>query len=678
MKSSFNIITIFLCFISYQSFAEQQASINNTEIIFSSDEINIEFPKIILKDIETKIKIILNNPEQIKLYDKKEIKIFFNDKLIKLEVSNGIATLRHKFTSKKKITIKIAHFIYSRTVNPIPLWLSILPPLLAILIALLFREVYTALFIGILSGTSVIYFYQEQSIFIAFFKGLFAVVDTYILQAMNDASHLSIIIFSMLIGATVILITSNGGMKGVVNKLSKYANTAKSGQLVTWLLGIIIFFDDYANTLVVGNTMRPITDRLKISREKLSYLVDSTAAPVAAIAFVTTWIGAELGYIENAISNIAPIRESEGVFSIFISSLQYSFYPIFTLIFIFILIMKSRDYGPMLRAEKKARTSEMASDIPVKSKDEEFEVIEAVKEAKPRWFNAVIPIAFIVFTTIIGLFYSGFCACKEKLCSLSVISDDSSFITIWNNLQFLHNTPDSFFEKLGTVIGASDSYSALLWASLLGLCIAILLTVSQRIMNIKRTIVAVLQGFKTMLGAILILILAWALAIITEDMHTADFITGLMGQNISPWLIPAMTFILASLVAFSTGSSWGTMAILYPLMLPLAWKVCQASGYNYDSSMMIFYNVVSCVLAGSVLGDHCSPISDTTILSSLASSCNHIDHVKTQLPYAITVGAVAVIFGTIPAAFGISSFILMPVGIIALYFIVVLFGKKVE
>jgi Na+/H+ antiporter NhaC len=270
----------------------------------------------------------------------------------------------------------------------------------------------------------------------------------------------------------------------------------------------------------------------------------------------------------------------------------------------------------------------------------------------PRWYNAAIPVFIIIFGTFAGLLYTGW---------------DQS---VWSDVNLTFGT------KLSTVIGNSDSYKALLWASISGVLVAILLTLVQKILNLKDTIDSLINGFRTMLTAIIILVLAWSIALVTKHLHTADFISqSLVSINISPQFIPAFTFILGALVAFSTGSSWGTMAILYPLILPASWLIAQNFGMNHESSLAIFYNVVSAVLAGSVLGDHCSPISDTTILSSLASSCNHIDHVRTQLPYALVVGGVSIVVGTIPSAFGISSWILFPSGLLILFLIVKLFGK---
>ena len=656
MSKNYFILFIFL-FAFFFTFSPSEVIGNNqndffteiTDTIFSENDIEIEFKSIIVEGVGTKIFIILKNPEQKKYYNNRSINVFINDSLINVKIKNNKGAIPYTFISKETISVKTGNYFFSETITPIPLWLSILPPLIAILIALIFKEVFTALFIGILVGTTTIYFYQGSSIFAAIFKGMFAIIDTYILESLSDKGHLSIIVFSMLIGAMVNLITSNGGMKGIVNILSKFAKTARLGQLVTWFLGIIIFFDDYANTLVVGNTMRPITDKLKISREKLSYIVDSTAAPIAALALITTWIGIELSYIQDGINAIG-INES--AYGVFVSSLNTRFYPIFTLIFIFILVIKKRDFGPMLHAERKARKSENIQLINNNSNNlNESEISDKIKA---RWFNAAIPVLIVIFGTLAGLLYTGW---------------DSD---VWNNENI------SFSTKLSKIVGNSDSYKALLWSSLLGTVTAILLSVSQKLLSMRKSIDSLIKGFKTMLTAILILILAWSLALVTEHLHTADFISqGLVNANISPFLIPALTFILSALIAFSTGSSWGTMAILYPLILPASWLISDNYGMDYDASLSIFYNVVSSILAGSVLGDHCSPISDTTILSSLASSCNHIEHVRTQLPYALTVGAVSVVIGTIPAAYGISSYILFPLGIIVLYLIVVIFGKKV-
>jgi len=606
----------------------------------------VETPFIIIKNIPTDIIV---NPNTNRKFLEDTIYLEVNNKKVAAIKTSQKFQFSHTFTKKEQLKIRYREQEQVKEISPIPLWFSVIPPLVAIAIALLLKEVFTALFIGLLTGTFTIYLFNGFSVFQSFFRGIFEIIDTYILKSLNDSGHLSIIIFSMLIGGMVNIITRNGGMKGVVNYLSKYANTPRSGQFVTWLLGIAIFFDDYANTLVVGNTMRPMTDKLRISREKLAYIVDSTAAPIAAIAFVTTWIGAELSYIEDGINTIGL---NESAYSIFFNSLKYSFYPILALLFIVILIYRRSDFGPMYLAEKNARKNGVNTDNgnSFSNKLNELEVPDTIKA---RWYNAAIPVFIIIIGTFVGLIYTGFDA------------------EIWNNSSY------GFTTKLSNIIGNSDSYSALMWASLSGVLVAIILTLSQRILSLKDTIDSMVNGFRTMLTAILILTLAWAIALLTKHLHTADFISqALIELKMSPYLVPSLTFILAALVAFSTGSSWGTMAILYPLILPATWLICQKYGMDYDASMMIFYNVVSTVLSGSVLGDHCSPISDTTILSSLASSCNHIEHVRTQLPYAITVGVVSVFLGTLPAAYGVPPIILFTGNLIILYLIVRFLGKK--
>jgi len=341
------------------------------------------------------------------------------------------------------------------------------------------------------------------------------------------------------------------------------------------------------------------------------------------------------------------------VYSIFISSLAYSFYPIFALLFMLILILRERDFGPMYLAEKQARLGNNDEKRGV-IKNEELDEFTAKEGIKHKSYNAIIPVITVIIGTIIGLIHTGWD---------QTVMDDEML---------------SFGRKISTIIGNADSYKALLWSSLAGLFTAILLSVTQKLMNIHQSVNAAIGGFKTMLTAIIILVLAWSLALVIEDLHTADLLTSIMSDNVSPYFVPTLTFLLAAIVAFSTGSSWGTMAILYPLMLPSSWAICLAAGIPEVETLSIFHNVVACVLAGAVLGDHCSPISDTTILSSLASSCNHINHVRTQMPYALTVGSVAIVFGTIPAAFGVPFWITVPSGILTLYLIIGKLGKKIQ
>ncbi len=534
--------------------------------------------------------------------------------------------------------------------HTIPLWLSILPPLLAIFLALLIKEVISSLFAGIWLGALILYRFRPED----WLNSIFRVIDTYVLDVFKDSGHVSVIIFSLLIGGMVGIVSRNGGMAGIVQRLSRFANSARNTQLITWLMGIAIFFDDYANTLIVGNTMRPVTDRFRISREKLAYLVDSTAAPVSALAFVTTWIGAELGYIGT---QSAHLGITESPYSIFFHSLPYAFYPILTLIFIFMLVRTKRDYGSMYHAEMRARQENRLYETP-ESQREEAPVDDSLRSMEPvegiryRWQNAFYPIVTVIVVTIAGLLYTGY---------------DPA---IWHSGK-------GFLTKLSETIGQADSYVALLWSSLSGTIVAIALSVATKTLSFRYSIETMIDGIKTMLPAILILVLAWSLASVTETLHTAEFLTSAMGGSVNPYWMPFIAFLLAAVISFSTGSSWSTMAILYPIALPTSWVLSTHAGLSHQEAIVIYYNVVAVVLGGSVFGDHCSPISDTTVMSSLASSCNHIDHVRTQMPYALTVAVVSLGIGTVFVYIGLPWWLNFAVAAGILYLILRMAGRPV-
>lgn len=559
----------------------------------------------------------------------------------------------------------------------IPLWWSVVPPLVAIILALLLRQVLLALFMGILAGSWVVNGMQLSPY--GLMKSFFYVIDHYIIGALNSSSHLSVIVFSVMIGGVVAIISRNGGMAGVVDKFAPLAKGPKSTQMVAWILGVAIFFDDYANSLIVGNTVRPMTDKFKISREKLAYIVDSTAAPIAAVAFITTWIGAELNYISDALPSLTGLENPPSAYSIFLSSLSYSFYSFFTLIFILIIIFTGRDFGGMYKAESRARITGRVYEKEGDSiTDNDMEELEPVAGAPHRWINGFLPVFVVVFGTLMGLIDTGMEACYAALVEDGVAVAHSGWGEVWSHIQFLDPEGQAGgLRKLGILVGNSDSYAALLWASMSAIIVAVILTVGQRIMKLGESIETVVAGFKTMMPALLILILAWSLATTTEELSTAEFLTTALGDSLSPYMVPVIVFVLAAVIAFSTGSSWSTMAILYPIAIPMVWIISQNAGLPLDVSMELLYNVIAVVLAASVLGDHCSPISDTTILSSLACNCNHIDHVKTQLPYALTVGLVSILMTYVSTAFGTPFILNLVVGVGLLLGFVMLVGKKV-
>lgn len=517
--------------------------------------------------------------------------------------------------------------------NVIPGWLSIIPPLIAIFLALVIRQVVVSLSLGIFSGALIYYNFDPLTALLRF-------ADTLMINVLIDKDHMFIIIFTLLIGGVVGVISANGGTTGLAQQITKFAKTARSGMISSWLLGVMIFFDDYANSLIIGNMMRPITDKLKISREKLAYIVDSTAAPIASIVIISTWVGYEVGLISDGLNSIG---SNQNAYDVFISAIPYSFYPIATLFFVFLTSFMQRDFGPMLKFERKARKSEVVFSDDI-GDDKPATLVKA------KWYNGAIPIFVILLGTMFGLAATGISNLNE-----AGIAEYS----------------------VQNIINHADSFSSLLWASFIASIVAIVMTVSQGILSLHKAVGAWEKGIQSMLIAVIILVFAWAISAVTNDLRTADYIISLLSDSIDPRFLPAIVFIICAVIGFSTGTSWGTMAIVMPIVIPLTYHVANIFGLEGESAQIVMYGVISSVLAGSVFGDHCSPIADTTILSSLASKCNHIDHVKSQLPYAILVGALSLIFGSIPAAFGLSPFISIALIFGALILVLKFFGKKV-
>lgn len=518
--------------------------------------------------------------------------------------------------------------------------LSVIPPIVAIILALLTKHVVLSLFFGVWLGSTFIYGNNPL-------LGFLHLIDRFVKPAIADPDHAAIIIFSMLLGGMVGVMSKSGGTAGIVSLVIKWAKSKTTGQFATWLLGIIIFFDDYANTLIVGHTMRPITDRLKISREKLAFIVDSTAAPVAGLT-MSTWIGYELGLISDAIQNTT---YSGNALSVFVLSIPYRFYPILAIFFVFIISVMRRDFGPMRRAEERAwKTGQLFAEGSHPAEDSS-DLAQVMPEAKTpcRWYNGIIPIVVVIVATLMGLYVTG----KNVLLEAGI---------------------DAISIK--EIIGASDSFQALFWGALFGCVTAILLSLTQRILTVTEAMDAWFAGLKSMLLAMVILTFAWSIGAVTKEMQTAEYLTQILGGSLNPSWIPALTFILAAFTSFATGTSWGAMAILIPLVLPLSWQIATAAGLSPEAVQTIFFASTSGVLAGSIFGDHCSPISDTTVMSSMASACDHIDHVRTQMPYAVLVGMVSLFAGLIPAGFGVSPYISLVVSATVLFLVLRFVGKR--
>lgn len=502
-------------------------------------------------------------------------------------------------------------------------WLSIIPPIIAIVLSLFTGEVLLSLFISVLVGATIL----AGNPMVGFTE----ILNNYIVGSVTDSWNASILIFSLSIGGFIGILSKNGGSKGIADIVIKKAKSSKSTLFTTWLMGVLIFFDDYANSLIVGNTMRSITDKMKISREKLSYIVDSTSAPVASIAIISTWVGFETGLIKDGLESLGL---NLSAYNLFLQTIPYRFYSLLALAFVLIIIFTGKDFGPMYKAEKRAYlTGKVVDDNDTPMVSDELNKIEDSVESG-KWYNAIIPILSVIGITLFGLYING-----GGLEGASI--------------------RDAF--------GNADSSVVLLWASFGGTFIAAIMGLVQRIMTIKEIADSWINGVKSMTTASVILVLAWSLGSVNEGLHTADFIVSIAKDNIPAFLLPLIMFLIPLAISFSTGTSWGANSIVMPLAIPLAVQI---------GGVELLVPVVGAVLTGAVFGDHISPISDTTIMSSMATGSDHIAHVKTQIPYAVLVGVVSIITGFIPAGIGFSPYLSLLIGLTLLIIIVKVFGKN--
>ena len=527
--------------------------------------------------------------------------------------------------------------LYQFNKNVISGWISVLPPLIAIVLAFVSRSVIPSLFAAIWFGVWSLSGFRLGGII----SSLLDSFHYYILNTLIDRDHAIITLFTLMLGGMVGIVYRSGGMHGIIQQMIKKADTPRKGQIAIWLFGIIIFFDDYSNTLIVGNTSRLLCDKLKISRQKLAYLVDSTSAPVATIAVVTTWIGFQVGIIADALPGLDGLNES--AYMLFIHSIPYSFYPFLAIIMVGFVVFSGKDIGPMVHAEKQARMNiQYSPDMLETDSGSGVDDLFVKKNIPYRAINAILPIAVLIFSMFYFIFTSG---------------EGNS---------------------LKDILGSADTFGALMHSTLLSALVAAGLAISQGILNLNETLDAWFSGLKFMLMGMLVLILAWALADISKDLHTADYIVSTLGDSIPMSVLPVIIFLVAAATAFGTGSSWGVMAILMPLVIPLAWAVMENNGATTPENYHILYSSIACVLTGAVWADHCSPISDTTILTSMASGCELMDHVWTQMPYAISTGAAALLLGTLPAGFGAPWWILLLLGILSQILVIRHFGRTVD
>lgn len=529
-------------------------------------------------------------------------------------------------------------------------WWTLLPPLAAIVLAFITKDVVLSLFLGVFSG-AVLMQAPVYGFVGGIFQGFLSVVR-YILHSLADPWNAGVILHCLAIGGLIGLVTKLGGARAVAEALVRRATSRRSAQVVTWLLGHLVFFDDYANCLIVGPIMRPVTDRLRISRERLSFLIDATAAPVAGIALISTWIGYEIGLIRDSYQVIGQAVNSYGIF---VETIPYRFYNLFMLAFVLFTSYYLKEFGPMLKAERRAfKEGKVLSDTatPMIGDDEALAPKEGVKL---NVWNAIIPIGVLIVSAFVGFYYNGWTTIMN--------SGDQELIAL------LNNNPLSF-TALRETFGASDASIVLFEAALLASMVAIGMGVAQKVFTVSEAIETWIQGMKSLLITGVILLLAWSLSSVIKELGTALFLVSVLSDTLPAFLVPTLIFVLGCIIAFATGTSYGTMGILMPLTIPLAAAISPEPGY-------IVMNV-GAVLTGAIFGDHCSPISDTTILASMGAAADHLDHVKTQLPYAIGIGLYTIVAGYIPVGLGLPVWPVLIVSTIFLGLLVKCFGSPVE
>lgn len=525
---------------------------------------------------------------------------------------------------------------------------SLVPPVTAIGLALITKQVLPSLFISIWVGASILNGGNP-------FAGFADMIQNYIAGSIAEPWNAAIITYSLTLGGMIGIISRSGGIKAVGDILSVKARTARSGQLATLLMGLIIFFDDYANTLLVGNTMRPITDKLKISREKLAYICDSTAAPVASMALVSTWTAYEMGLIRSAFDTLGIHMN---IYEAFLRSIPFRFYSIIALFFVGVVALLGRDYGAMYRAEKRARkTGKVIGDDSSPLAARELTDMKIKEAGVLRWYNALVPVLTVVIMVFVGLYIHGY---REIMSG----SDYELITSIQAHPFALSTFRDTF--------GHANAAVAMMWAAFTGTLVALALLIPQKILTLREGVNAWIDGAKSFVVAVIILVLAWGMGTLCKDLGTAVFVVRILEGKLLAGFVPVVVFLIGCVIAFATGTSYGTTAILMPVAVPLAWH------FSGSETSGLLFATIGAVFTGAVFGDHCSPISDTTIMSSMASASDHIDHVKTQIPYAVTAAILAVLFGFIPAGFGVNPILCILLGTGCSFGVVRVLGKKVE
>lgn len=508
----------------------------------------------------------------------------------------------------------------------------LLPPLLAIALAFITKQVLVALFAGVWVGALMT---MQWNILGGTTKTL-----EWIIGNVTDSWNATILVFDFIIGALIGVLYISGSMFSLASELSKKVRSARGASLLGWVLGLAVFFDDYANTVIVGNASRPLTDKLRVSRELLSYIVDSTAAPVAGLAIVSTWIGYEVSLIKDSFSHLKNLF-SEGKIAMapdvgamyaWLMSVPFRYYSILAIILVLLVVLTRRHYGPMLKAEYRAVSEGKSIRDGAQPLMPTETVLGEAKSSAP-WWVFTFSVIVLVITTMFGMWVTG--------------GGDE-----WWDVPFT----DALMN--------ADAATALLWGSFSAYVFAAIAVLITKSMKFSEIMDSTIKGMYLMVYANAILVLAWSIKSATEAVGTAGYVVSLAtAAGVPAMIVPAIVFLAACFISFTTGTSWGTFGVMMPIAIPMAWQVALLQGVD---PYIVTYASIASVFAGGIFGDHCSPISDTTIMSSMFSGSDHIDHVNTQLPYALTAAGISAVLFALFASGITLPLILLPIGILLL------------
>ncbi|WP_339103123.1 Na+/H+ antiporter NhaC family protein [Haloterrigena salinisoli] len=527
--------------------------------------------------------------------------------------------------------------------------LSLVPPLLAIVLAIVTRRPMFSLFLGIWSGAVI----HTGGLGIA--QTFDWIVDAIIA---DDGFHVQILVFTLLLGSGVALIWRLGGAIAVRDWATENLRSQRAVGLTTWGLGVLMFFDDYANTAIVGSTMREISDELRISREKLAYIVDSTAAPVATLG-ISSWVAFQLSLISTAYEDMGVADEAPSAFWTFMGSIPYNTYALLAIAMVGIVVYTGRDYGEMLDAEHRSRTTGAVNREGAQPLQKVEEDLGEPIDDRPMLRTFFAPVAVLIAVTLGRAFWTGYQTWQSSQAEAGAPTSIGAAIEGDGAVDVLFST----IQVLIDIVGEAAFAPALIWGSFAMVVAAIAIGIGYGLFDIGDGVDTVIDGFGIMLTAVTILVLAWTISSVAEVLGTGEYVATVAEPYITAELLPVLVLFVAAFVAFTMGSSWATMGLVTPIAIQIA--------YEFGSGFELVPVAVGAVFSGAIFGDHASPISDTTVLSATFSGADLIDHVRTQLPYAATVFLVVVGCYLLNGYLGVPPFVFLPLGVVALVGLVV-------